>query len=109
MRETNKDDLKKACRSEKDSMMRARILAAYVACVRKKGIGETATDLMQSERWAHSCSNGMTKEALMDSEFFPEAAGPCRPAAERHHQTTQRPDPQLKIESFSSNPYRDVF
>ena len=53
MRETNKDDLKKACRSEKDSRIRARIPAVYMVCVRKKGIGETATDLMQSERWAH--------------------------------------------------------
>ena len=53
MRETNKDDLKKACRSEKDSKIRVRIPAVYMVCVRKKGIGETATDLMQSERWAH--------------------------------------------------------
>ena len=53
MRETNKDDLKKACRSEKDSRIRARILVVYMVCVRKKSIGETATDLMQSERWAH--------------------------------------------------------
>ena len=53
MRETDKNDLKKAYRSEKDSMIRARILAVYMVCVRKKGIGETATDLMQSERWAY--------------------------------------------------------
>ena len=53
MGETNKDDLKKACRSEKDSRIRAWILAVYMVCVRKKGIGETAVDLMQSERWAH--------------------------------------------------------
>ena len=33
--------------------MRTRILAVYVVCVRKKGIDETATDLMQFERWAH--------------------------------------------------------
>ena len=90
MRETNKNDLKKAYWSEKDSMIRARILAVYMVSVRKKGIGEMAADLMQPERWAHSCSNGMTKGALMDSGFFPEAAGPCRPVAGRHHQTTHR-------------------
>ena len=53
MRETNKDDLKKAYQSEKDSRIRTRILAAYMVCVRKKNIGETATVLMQSERWVH--------------------------------------------------------
>ena len=53
MRETNKDDLKKAYRSEKDSRIRARILAVHMVCVCKKSIGETATDLMQSERRVH--------------------------------------------------------
>ena len=51
MRETNKDDLKKTCRSEKDSRIQARIPAVHTVRVRKKGICETATDLMQSERW----------------------------------------------------------
>ena len=53
MRETNKDDLKKAYRSDKDSRIRARIPAVHMIRVRKKGISETATDLMQSERWVH--------------------------------------------------------
>ena len=53
MRETNKDNLKKAYQSKKDSRMLVRILAVHVVRVRKKGIGETATDLMQSERWVH--------------------------------------------------------
>ena len=53
MRETNKDNLKKAYRSKKDSRMLVRILAVHMVRVRKKGIGETATDLMQSERWVH--------------------------------------------------------
>ena len=54
MRGANKDDLKKTCQSEKDSRIRARILAVHMVRVRKKGIGETATDLMQSERWVHN-------------------------------------------------------
>ena len=53
MRETNKDDLTKAYWSEKDSRIRARILVVYMVCVRKEGIGETATDLMQFERLVH--------------------------------------------------------
>ena len=53
MRETNKDELKKAYRGEKDSRIRARIPTVHVVRVRKKGIGETATDLMRSEGWVH--------------------------------------------------------
>ena len=37
----------------KDSRTRALILAVHMVRVRKKGIGETATDLMQSEGWVH--------------------------------------------------------
>ena len=53
MRETNKDDLKKTYRSKKDYRIRAWIIAVHMVRVRKKGIGETATDPMQSERWVH--------------------------------------------------------
>ena len=48
MRKANKDDLKKAYQCEKDSRIRTRILAAYMVCVRKKNVGETATVLMHS-------------------------------------------------------------
>lgn len=54
MRETNKDDLKQAYKSEKDPWIKIRILAVHMVRVRKKGIDETAADLMQSERWVHS-------------------------------------------------------
>ena len=50
MDETNKEDHKVAYWSEKDSRMRARILAVHMVRVRKKSINETAADLMQSER-----------------------------------------------------------
>ena len=46
MRETNRDDLKTAYRDEKDSGIRVRILAVRMVRARKKGISETATDLM---------------------------------------------------------------
>ena len=61
MRETNKDDLKKAYRSEKDSRMRARILAVHMVRVRKKSIGETATDPCSLKGGCMTGSNGMTK------------------------------------------------
>ena len=64
MRETNKDDLKKACRNEKDSKIRARIPAVHTVRVRKKGICETATDLMQSERWVHDWFKLYDEEGL---------------------------------------------
>ena len=54
MRETNKEDLKQAYKSEKDPRIKIRILAVRMVRVRKKGIDETAADLMQSERWAHN-------------------------------------------------------
>ena len=45
MRETNKDDLKQAYKSEKDPWIKIRILAVHMVRVRKKGIDETAADL----------------------------------------------------------------
>ena len=48
MNEMNKEDLKKAYRSEKDPKMRARILAVHMMSVCEESIGKTATNLMQS-------------------------------------------------------------
>ena len=64
MRETNKDDLKKAQRREKDSRIRARILAVHMVRVRKKGIDETVADLMRSERWVHDWPKQYGEEGL---------------------------------------------
>ena len=91
MRETNKDDLKTAYRSEKDSRIRVRIPAVRMVRARKKGISETATDLMQPERWVHDWLKRYDEGGFDGlSGIFPEAAGSCRPAAERHRQTTHR-------------------
>ena len=46
MRETNKEDLKQAYKSEKDPRTKIRILAVHMVRVRKKGIDETAAGLM---------------------------------------------------------------
>ena len=54
MRETNKEDLKKAYKSEKDPRIKVRTLAMHIVRVRKKGIDGMAADLMQSERWVHN-------------------------------------------------------
>ncbi len=64
MRRTNKDDLKKAHRREKDSRIRARILAVHMVRVRKKDIDETVADLMQSERWVHGWLKRYGEEGL---------------------------------------------
>ena len=65
--------------------MAIRALAAYAAYVHKKSADETTADLAQPIRRVRSWLIGMT-EALTASGIFPKAAGPCRPAAERHHQ-----------------------
>ena len=53
MNEMDKEDLKKAYRSEKDPKIRAKIFAVYMLSVCEESIGRTATNLMQSERWVH--------------------------------------------------------
>ena len=47
----DKEDLKRAYRSEKDPKIRARILAAHMVGVCEESIGKTATNRMQSARW----------------------------------------------------------
>ena len=47
----DKEDLKKAYRSEKDLKIRARILAVHMVSVCEESIDKTATNPMQSERW----------------------------------------------------------
>ena len=51
MDETKREELKKACRREKDPMVVARMLAVRMVYVRKAGIDETAAHLIQSARW----------------------------------------------------------
>ena len=54
MDETEREELKKACRKEKDPMVAARMLAVHMVCVRKAGIDETAAHLMRSARWVRN-------------------------------------------------------
>ena len=51
---TKREELKKACRKEKDPRVVARMLAVHMVYVRKAGIDETVTHLMRSARWARS-------------------------------------------------------
>ena len=51
MDKTEREELEKAYRKEKDSGMVFRMLAVYMVHVRKMSIGETATNLMRAERW----------------------------------------------------------
>jgi len=48
MNKTDTGNLKTAYRSEKDLLVRARILAMHMVRVRKKSVDETTTDLLQS-------------------------------------------------------------
>ena len=50
MDETKWEELKKACKKEKDPMVVARMLTVHMAYVRKAGIDETAAHLMRSAR-----------------------------------------------------------
>ena len=54
MDETKREELKKACRKEKDPMVAARMLAVHTAYVRKAGIDETAAHPMRSARWVRN-------------------------------------------------------
>ena len=50
MDKTKREELEKAYRKEKDSRVVPRILAIYMVRVRKMSVGETAANLMRSER-----------------------------------------------------------
>ena len=78
MRETNKEDLKQAYKSEKDPRIKIRILAVHMVRVRKKGIDETAADLMQSERWVHNWLRRYDEGGLDNLRDLPR---PGRPRA----------------------------
>ena len=75
MRETNKEDLKQAYKSEKDPQIKIRILAVHMARVRKKGIDETAADLMQSERWIRNWLRRYDKGGLDNLRNLPRPEG----------------------------------
>ena len=74
MRETNKEDLKKAYKSEKDPRIKVRILAMHMVRVRKKGIDGTAADLMQSERWVHNWLRRYDEGGLDDIRDLPRSS-----------------------------------
>ena len=74
MRETNKEDLKQAYKSEKDPRIKIRILAVHMVRVRKKGIDETAADLMQSERWVHNWLRRYDEGGLVDLRDLPRSS-----------------------------------
>ena len=90
MDETEREELKETYRKEKDPRMTARMPVVHMVYVRKAGIDETAVHLMRSARWYTAGYAGMTKEALTAYGIFHKAAGPCRPAVERHRQITHR-------------------
>ena len=74
MRETNKEDLKKAYKSEKDPRIKVRILAMHMARVRKKGIDGTTADLIQSERWVHNWLRRYDEGGLDDIRDLPRSS-----------------------------------
>ncbi|MBI1658820.1 MAG: hypothetical protein IS632_08650 [Thaumarchaeota archaeon] len=53
MDKTKREELEKAYRKEKDSRAVPKMLTVHMVRVRKMGIGETAANLMRSERWVH--------------------------------------------------------
>lgn len=50
---TKREALEKAYRKEKDPRVAIRMLGIHMVCVRKISVGETAANLMRSERWVH--------------------------------------------------------
>ena len=78
MNEMGKEDLKKAYPSAKDPKIRARILAAYMVSAGEEGIGKTATNPMQSERWVRDWLK-RHDEGGMDG--FRDLLRPSRPRA----------------------------
>ncbi len=54
MDETEREELKEACKKEKDLRVVARMLAVHMVYARKAGIGETATHFMRSGRWVRN-------------------------------------------------------
>lgn len=76
MSATNKGDLKEAYRNEKDSRIRARMLAVHMVRTRKKSIDETAADLMQSERWVHNWLKRYDEGGLDTLRVLPRPGGP---------------------------------
>ena len=53
MDKTKREELEKAYRKEKDSGVVPRMPAVHMVRVREISIGETAANLMRSERWVH--------------------------------------------------------
>ena len=53
MGKTEWEELEEAYRKEKDPRVVLRVLAVHMVRVRKMSIGETAANLMRSERWVH--------------------------------------------------------
>ena len=88
METTKREDLENAYKKEKDPKVAARMLAVHMVHVREKSIAETSADLMRSDKWAYNWLKRFDAGGLDGYGIFPEAAGPCRPAAGVHHQAT---------------------
>lgn len=78
MDKTKREDLEKAYRKEKDSRVVPRMLAVHMVRVRKMSTGETAANLMRSERWVHKWLEHFDAGSLDGLRIFPEPADPQR-------------------------------
>ena len=78
MDETKREELKKACRKEKDPMVAARMLAVHMVYVRKAGIGETAAHLMRSARWVRNWLRRYDEGGLEGLRDLPRSGRPRR-------------------------------
>jgi transposase len=74
MDKTKREDLEKAYRKEQDSRVVPRMLAVHMVCVRKISIGETAANLMRSERRVHKWLERFDAGGLDGLGFFPKSA-----------------------------------
>ena len=78
MDETKREELKKACRKEKDPMVAARMLAVHTVYVRKAGIDETAAHLMRSARWVRNWLRRYDEGGLEGLRDLPRSGRPRR-------------------------------
>ena len=67
---------KKDIPERKASQDTAQILSMYTIRVRKKSIGESATDLMQSGRWVHGWLKQYDEEGLDSLRALPQLDKP---------------------------------
>ena len=78
MDETKREELKKACRKEKDLRVVARMLAMHVVYVCKAGIDETAAHLMRFARWVRNWLHRYDEGGLEGLRDLPRSGRPRR-------------------------------